>query len=235
MKTKNIKSFSGPLSRAVCSTRNLKTIDNQQSELGTRKITPMKKLSITAAIAVATMFAAASAQAIPITYVYTGNPFTVISDGGGTGPYNTSDSVTGSVELSTPLGDSFNGSVTPIAFSFSDGVQTITNSSTLTTTTFLFQTDSSGAITHWFIVLENSLPSGATNNIDTSMEAGLSGDTGRVFEPGVGEVLGANGFDPGTWNQKTSSVPDTGSSLALLSLSTTALGVAGRRFKRVAA
>ena len=91
----------------------------------------MKTLTL-AAIRCSLMFTAvaalslaypASVQAVPTTYRYTGNPFTFVS-----GPYTTSDFVTAMVTLAGPLGANMPlTDVTPTAFTFSDGVQTITN------------------------------------------------------------------------------------------------------------
>jgi hypothetical protein len=56
-------------------------------------------------------------------YTYTGHDFTVVN-----GPYTTSDFESVSVTLSSPL--AYNSGLTgytPTAFSFSDGVQTLTN------------------------------------------------------------------------------------------------------------
>ncbi|HEY4757889.1 MAG TPA: hypothetical protein VIH43_04970, partial [Chthoniobacterales bacterium] len=71
---------------------------------------------------VVTVLTAAAVQATLITYTYTGTPFTTVN-----GPYTTSDKVTGFVELMSALGPNLGPgltSVTPLAFSFFDGVQT---------------------------------------------------------------------------------------------------------------
>ena len=81
------------------------------------------KILLFSAVALAVGFlTAASVQAIPITYTYTGNPFTTAS-----GTYTTSDFVSGMLTLAGPLAANMPLTpVTPIAFSFSDGVQTLT-------------------------------------------------------------------------------------------------------------
>jgi hypothetical protein len=55
-------------------------------------------------------------------------------------PYTGTDKVTARITLANPLGASFNGSVTPIAFTVSDGVHTFTQSSTLARNLFKFIT-----------------------------------------------------------------------------------------------
>ena len=66
-------------------------------------------------------FSPASADTI---YTYTGNDFTSNS-----GSFTDADKVTGTIDLATALGDN-SGSVeiSPVSYSFSDGVQTLTNS-----------------------------------------------------------------------------------------------------------
>jgi len=74
------------------------------------------------------------------TYQYTGNPFTTVS-----APYTTSDFVSGMVTLAGPLAPNMPlDFVSPTAFSFSDGHQTITNL-TATSATFAFQTGAHGS------------------------------------------------------------------------------------------
>jgi len=155
-----------------------------------------------------------------VTYVYTGNPFTDVS-----GPYTTSDMVTGSVEFSSPLPANMPfTTVTPLSFLFSDGVQTIGNPAEASN--FQFGTGSSGAITVWTVFMQT--PAGG---ISTDNGGSLAtGDRGSMRLPPP-----AFGFTdvPGTWT--IFQTPDAGSStLALLSLSLTALGVATRQFKRAA-
>src|SRR4051812_46238792 len=92
---------------------------------------------------VVTILTTAAVQATTITYTYTGTPFSTVS-----GPYTTSDKVTGFVELASPLAPNLGQclmSVTPLAFSFSDGVQTI-DSSNATSVDVRFTTNSTGAI-----------------------------------------------------------------------------------------
>ena len=113
------------------------------------------KTLILAAIRCSLMFTAvaalslaypASVQAVPTTYVYTGNPFTDV-----TGPYSTSDFVTAMVTLASPLPANMPlTQVTPLAFSFSDGVQTITNQNADPGGFFAFATDAAAMINEWY-------------------------------------------------------------------------------------
>ena len=168
---------------------------------------------------------AAAVQATPITYDYTGNPFTSVS-----GPYTTSDKVTGFVTFATPLGANMPlTSETPTAFSFSDGVQTIT-SANASTSTFSFVTGPTGGITQWNVFAGVISLGSASDSIRTSNLEGAE-------DVGMSQSRSGNGFNfgsPGVWS-RSSAVPDAGSTMLLLSLSVTALGVAGARSKRAAA
>jgi len=183
------------------------------------KALPKILLTLTAVAALSLVYPA-SVQA-DTTYTYTGNPFTSVN-----GVYTTSDFVSGMLSLASPLGANrpFTA-VTPIHFSFSDGVQTITDLSA-TSILFLFATGPTGQITRWIVAPSN--PNGGVETINDSGLPDVEDFAFSVDPPGAGR----NRVSPGTW---VLSAPDVGSSLTLLSLSLTALGVAARRFKRAAA
>src|SRR5438477_10304718 len=80
-------------------------------------------------------------------YLYTGNPFTNV-----TAPYTTSDFVSAMVTLAGPLAPNMPfTSVTPTAFTLSDGVQTITNFNATFPPGSSFATGPTGAITVWHV------------------------------------------------------------------------------------
>jgi hypothetical protein len=158
-----------------------------------------------------------------ITYTYTGNPFFNAS-----APYTTSDMVTGSVELSSPLAANLGLTmVTPLAFSFSDGVQTITNSNALVSSVS-FATGPTGAITVWNVDLLS--PNGEIGTVGGGSL--VTGDGGTIDNP---FSAASNHDTPGTWTTVTPQVPDTGSTLSLMTLTLMALGVGARRLKWAAA
>ncbi len=88
-------------------------------------------------------------------YSYTGNGFSTV-----TGLYTGGDSVNGSFTTSVPLADDLsNATITPISYSFTDGVQTITNTTTNVTGSFQdISTDASGNIIGWMIYLTTGTP-----------------------------------------------------------------------------
>lgn len=168
------------------------------------------------------MLTAVTVHAATITYTYTGNSFTDVS-----GPYTTSDTVTGFVTFNSPLGANMPLTAeTPTAFSFSDGVQTIT-SANATSTDFIFTTGHSGEIVGWLVEVETS---GGVDLIESGNEGpGTSEDIGLMD---VGR--GFNTSNPGVWTGGGASVPDSGSTILLLLVSIAALSVVGRRFERSA-
>jgi hypothetical protein len=159
-------------------------------------------------------------------YTYQGNPFTVVNYtgvGGGPGlPFTTDDFVSGSFTVSTPLGASRHlSSIKPLAFSFSDGVDTLTSNDSFFNFIFDVGTDATGAITSWNIVMESpKIPPPGYYGIGT-INAVLNGvllptDSGLAPTtpvPGTYDVAGANGGDPGTWtvSETTPSTPEPGS------------------------
>ena len=97
------------------------------------------------AVAALSLAYPASVQAVPTTYRYTGNHFTFA-----TGPYTTSMFVTVMLTLADPLPANFDGTVTPTAFTVTDGVQTINNhNADPIDVVFQFATDATSIITQW--------------------------------------------------------------------------------------
>ena len=175
------------------------------------------------AVAALSLAYPASVQAVRTTYRYTGNPFTNV---GGFG-YTTSDFVTAMVTLANPLPPNAPlTQVTPLAFSLSDGVQTITNLNA-TAFTFQFATDGDGTINQWGV--DVFLFSTIGGEILTRTIPPNVADAGALLD---GISFGFNNDDPGAW--AGGAVPDAASTLSLLSLSLTALGVVARRFQRAA-
>jgi len=185
------------------------------------KALPKILLALTAVTALSVAYPA-SVQADTI-YTYTGNNFTTV-----TFPYTTSDFVTAMITLATPLPPNFSGTVNPTAFTLSDGVQTLTNLNAVFAQGFI-TTSPTGAITTWHIQVQTI--AGAV--IETV------NDTAFPFTPfDLGQlptsITASNDGMPGTWTV-VGQVPDTGSTLLLMTLTLMAMGVAAWQFKRAAA
>ena len=176
-----------------------------------------------AGLALAVVILSVTAVQADTTYQYTGNPFQLTE-----GEYTTLDFVSAMVTLASPLGANLSEfEVTPLAFSLSDGVQTLSNLNA-PFASFFFSTDQLGLITEWSVVAQNFTSAIGTNKNLFSPLGFPTADLG-LTTTGEGRVEDS----PGTW--ATAAVPDGGTSLALLSLSLTALGVAARKFKWAAA
>jgi hypothetical protein len=160
-------------------------------------------------------------------YSYTGNDFTSVTPGF-FDAYTTSDSVTGSFSVTSPLGDNFSGTVTPTWYSFSDGVQTDdpTDSGIVN---FDITTDATGAITGWDINVGSGYYVGSGFFELTGITIDSStGDSGGDFLGGS-----ASNTSPGTWSAPydAAPAPEPGS-MALLG--TGLLGIAGAWRRRLA-
>lgn len=185
---------------------------------------------------------------------YQGNNFTDSSLTGPTTPsdqYTTSDSVNGWIELSAMLAPNLDQeSVTPLSFSFSDGVNTF-DETTATTSLFYFWTDASGTITDWQVLVRSfpditgggligeittsstvigpiytTIADTGSNTLcgpaSTSASCVISGDPFYYQDAFVGDA-------PGVWSVKAA-VPEP-STLALLSLGLLGIG-ATRKLKK---
>jgi hypothetical protein len=121
--------------------------------------------------------------------------------------------------------------VTPTAFIMTDGVQTISNLTTINAV-FRFATDATGSITEWDVFAGNPFP--PPNPIPRIQTRRFGGD--QILDVGTIET-GAQGYNfgmPGEWTLRAS-VPDAGSTLSLMTLTLMALGLVARQFQRAAA
>jgi|GEM_PF-1358493 len=139
------------------------------------------------------------ASASAATYVYTGEDFNSVMT-----PYSASDSVTGSITLTSALADNITSfiqqpSATIVGFSFSDGLQTITNANA-TGSAFAFKTDANGDITAWQVTAFI----GAVSS-DSIATVNAPGNLG-VFDDGLlSNAEGSNRNLPGSWSLQTTS------------------------------
>jgi hypothetical protein len=148
----------------------------------------------------------------------TGHHFTGVS-----GLYTTNDFVTVMLTLPRPLPANMPfTSVAPTAFTFFDGVQTISNTPNVEVF-FDFATNARGEITLWFAQ--------ALANDPDFRFIGTTHDVTGTGDGGGGDVLGLgfNNDSPGVWSVNAS-VPDAGSTITLMTLTLTALGLVARRF-----
>lgn len=130
---------------------------------------------------------------------YRGNNFDSVSSSGPTTPtdlYTTSDRITGWIELAAPLASNLVvGFVSPLSFSFGDGVNTITDT-TATQSVFAFSTDAAGEVIGWDVGLNSSVfgPGEFVRSIDTTTGLGVTSndvfDTGQELLCGPGSISG---------------------------------------------
>jgi hypothetical protein len=183
-------------------------------------------------IALACLFLSATgAWADTFTYTYTGNDFTTV-----TGAYTMSDSVMGTIVLSAPLPSNLaltDESALLVSYSFSDGVQTLTNLDSFPFE-FLFETSASGAITSWAVGIVNpclpvncNSPEIVTTSITSPPTSFDMVNTLNVLS------AGSNSGDPGAWSGPVeSAVPEPGAlSLMLSGLLGLGLLVGVKRYK----
>jgi hypothetical protein len=151
----------------------------------------------------APLFLVSAVAPAATTYQYTGQVFTTV-----TPPYTTSEKVTGSFVVATPL-PHFMPSTTVtsslVSFSFTDGVQTRTETSSVVCD-FRVATDGVGNITQWSIYLTEA-PHPATGNPEQTMTlASVSSDvvgTGNAVAnacASISQPISASSSGAGSWS-----------------------------------
>ena len=182
-------------------------------------------MRLTFFVAAAAMLSATLAARADTVYSYTGLDYTFVE-----GSYTTNEHVTGTFTLANPIGaNQMYAVVTPISFSFSDGVQTITSSTAFASTFQAINTDADGNITQADIILEQlaGVGGGALAFIDV-----LDGAVGNFNDAYVPFFSEGSVNAGGTFTTLPASVTPEPSSFALLG--TGLLGVAGVMRKRFA-
>jgi len=153
-----------------------------------------------------------------VVYTYTGNDFTSVS-----GSYNTTDSLDGSMTFTTALAsDLDDAELYPTSFTFSDGVQTITNSTATNSVYIEVSTDAAGIIDSWYMYFPNP---GSGNYIETiaNSQGSLTEDVGSTSS-----VVAYDENNPGTWTESPVAAPEP-SSLAIIAVGMSVLGLFCRR------
>ena len=146
-------------------------------------------------------------------YTYTGNPFS-----GPVSPYTTSDFISGSFTLITPIGanSSFNARFNTsnlVSYTFTDGVQTINDANSQDGFAFISSnivvgTDATGHIQSWGIGIFNA----TLGQIDINNNQFLVGD---LVYSSAGQRIASSG-SPGTWTISSASPVPEPSAFALL-------------------
>ena len=180
-----------------------------------------KPLAFVVVVAAALSAMGGGARADTI-YTYTGNNFTDVA----APPYTTSDHISGFIDLAIPLGDNAtNVNVSPVSFSFSDGVQTISSLQTTLGDVFNFFTNAVGDISSWnvFIMTEGRSEI-QSQNLTTIGARDVVFDSGTLFTAGASNIA-----RPGAWTVSTTPLPAT---LPLFATGLGAMGLLGWRRKR---
>jgi hypothetical protein len=163
------------------------------------------------------------------TYVYTGNPFNEFFGADSCSMGVGECALSGSFTVAAPLAANMAfGSVTPVSFSFTDGVNTITSADTLTLDILEVATNSSGQIVEWYFHFNVNAPGDSTLELtsDTDPPLATQGDLTGVESnvspypfSAIADLFGS----PGSWSVAGATTVPEPCSLALLGIAVTGI------------
>jgi hypothetical protein len=178
-------------------------------------------LRLTLLLAAVVLLVPAVAQANEV-YFYEGNNFFYfIDDTPPAGAYTAAMRVSGSFELSSALPPNqslLDISSSVLSFSFSDGRNTVTNTSSGFIYLFSVATDATGSISHWQIGVDEPPPAVVGEQQVQIETAAWVRDAGTLYEciaEGCGSAVGTDqailggsgGVNVGTWTHMTVGAP----------------------------
>jgi hypothetical protein len=173
-------------------------------------------------------------------YTYTGTDFTTAQ-----APFTSSDSITGSFTVTTPLADSLSlAAVSFTSYSFFDGVDTLTNlnsfpmSNSNSPLGFAVSTNASGNIIAWYIDIQGNPGTSVANDNISTYDNGPPGTFDFVGNCPIvcdaGASVAFNDGAPGTWAVSTVSPVPEPSTWAMMILGFAGIGFMAYRRKNSA-
>lgn len=171
----------------------------------------MKKILLGSMIVLCAMLCCSFSASADEVYQYSGNPLYYIDN------QPSGLAIYVSMTLAAPLGDNFSGDVTPLAWDMPTGEDINQNNAFPGSTTFFFQTNSSGEIVGWNVGA--SYPDGGFSTFN------LNGSAADFLSNVNVKFAFTNSDDPGTWTSTVSPEPAT---LVLLATGMLGLGAAVR-------
>ena len=181
----------------------------------------------------AAFYAAAITNTYAATIVtYTGNYFDFFSPTTGN-PWTTADRIIGTLVLANPLSNYQSLPLTNVSsdvssFSFSDGVNTFSNT-TADTISVLFSTDASGAPTNWSLAINRTTPQ---SQLSTYYMSGFAVDQVLTYITPTDEYAASVSHVLGIWSVAETPLPPA---ITLFASGLGALGLLGWRRKKKAA
>jgi hypothetical protein len=183
----------------------------------------LKFLGAGAALALGCIGMTIASAGADVIYTYTGNDFTAVQNQNPppAPQYTKTDSVSGSFTLPTALGGNLPNlpltTINPTSFSFTDGVQTLTNNTPGLAASFELATNAAAIPSYWEILLSVATPF-MTNVIESAHNS-----PGQTIDEGSQSTSGISGTvnfgyvieHPGPWSAASTSVAEPGSAWLL--------------------
>jgi hypothetical protein len=195
------------------------TTENHTTDIGNwwKRAAMIARGSIALAVLLPGLVSVASTRAqAAVMYTYTGTNFNYAEP-----PYKKTDSMSGSLILTAPLPDSFSGTVDPVSFTFTDGVDTFTQD-TVSSYRFYFFTDAAGALeSKWLVDIV-----GSRVELFSNVVSATSGSDAVIYTANNQVPASSPQSHPGTW--AVTSVPEP-NTLCLVASGLLGLAPVGRQ------